>query len=688
MAGGSLGPAHNKLWEANPLKINEHFYILPSQKSHHLQKFLSETPSKVIDIGEVDENCNSSCCVMGKLTSHTPLGRDRPYVIITLKDFEREAILDVKLPGKYFDGLSCIKDNSLFYLYGVDYDANTKTLESLGNNTKFICYIINRWTYYHSVPPAASQSTSTRHPGTGRSPLKVSSNKPTTSSPQKKDFGYEYIKIKDVIVGTKANIAGVVSVFKPSYRSKGTDYCSTFALVDETSPDSGVNVVSFHKEQNGIPNIQNVGDIVLLRRVMINSYNNLPQALAKSFTSFHVFDGSLNSPITPYCSSYNASLSENDKKLVENLRKWKTSTHSLRSVSKLKDIQANVEFGLVCQIVSVATLLSNKALCLSVCDGTKPPFFTAVQYTSSNNILTEQTLADKYGSYICDVLITDESVSHVSHIKPGKYIYLSDIIASPVHTNTADGKNIVVYNLQTSCNENVVFSYSLLPETDSEVIALKESLAAITDGRHQKYGALLSVVTFTPRISFDFISVGEVLKSEVPYRHHCLVRATGIDAEDIGDIVQLRCSNCSTSYSLPTSEDSSNEAGRIQAGSPCLTCKQKIPSDVAEVIDTPVLKYVYAFMLHVEDSTGSLSVLVCEEEGHTFMGSPPPSNFYIDKQAGDLALKRLKTLFGRNPFLPATSEEVDVPLIDCCIYSYHVNSVIVYRLFDTYLAHS
>lgn len=689
MAGIS---ANDELWNSKPLSINEHVYVLPSQKNHHLQRFLNKIPTgKLIDVSEVDKIGGRNFCVMGKVVENTPLGEDRQNVVVTLKDFQCEARLELKMCSKNFKGIKTMSDGSLMYFYGGKYIPETNTLEALDDDTEFTCYIINRWIYRHLYTPVDDVTQYKK------SPLKTYVNKASTStktlsSPLKKDGGYEYTKIKDLIIGSKCNTAGIVKSFKPCFRSRGTDYCSSYTLIDQTNPTTGISVMSFNKDPDALPKIQRVGDIVLLRRVTINSFNDLPQALVKAYSSFHVFDSSLTSPLVSYCKSTNATFSETDKKLVEELKKWSNSTLPSCSVCSLKDIQPNVEFGLICQVVSVATLFSNKAVCLSVCDGTKPSLTCTIQSISTDDIVTDPILFDQYGDHICDILLYDESIPRTSHIKPSQYVYLSSLIATPEHMKTSDGSNITVFTLHSVCDENAtsgVFSYSVLPETDPSVIKLKTSLSSIVSRPYQLSGYLHSAITFTPRTDVCFTPIADILTSSSPYKYRCFVSAAGIEAEEIGDLVQLRCAKCSTDYPLPTSAEEEESGMYHKVGTPCFTCEKRIPSDIVEVVEVPLLEYVYAFMLYVKDDTGSLPVLIAEEEGRSFIGGPPPGNFYIDSESGELVLKRLKALFGRDPFLPSAME-VEAPPMDCCIYSYRAGSIdgsLIYRLFDTYLVY-
>ena len=710
-----VGPAHESLWTTKPIQVNERLYVVPSHKNEYLKDFLSKLPQGWKNVRECNENSDlNHTCVLGIPFGHTPTSGDLKHVIVLLKDVQNDVKVRVSFKGESAKDFPCIKpSNTNMYIYGAKVSRNMDletqsedcviSLDCTNDCRNLSCILINRWVYrqLQSKKPYASSlfskreetkqsSSSFEKPSSSyatpkASPKMISGQKPSVVCPS-----YQYVLIKDVVVGLKTNIAGVVKFFKPCYQSRGTDFCTSFVLVDPSQPEDGINVTAFHKTLDGLPNIQRVGDIVLLRRVKVNTFNESPQAVVFHFSSFHVFNGSLDQSLQPYKSSSNASLTEFDKSIVTKLKQWSAKHTSGKSLCKLINVQPGDRFDMVCHLVSVLPIVAEKSMCLSVCDGTKSSLkFMAHNFHVKDGSITDETLANKYANYVYDVIIINALAVRVSNLQPGQYIYLHNVHACSYYCKNTYGDEISIVQLLVNCPKGEGISCSVLPETDSDVLSLKKTLQTLVAPSNLLLTKIpfATYVTYTRHSSHPFTKLSDILTStEIPNRYRCDVQPVGISAKCIEEIVKLCCSKCRAPYALAKTIKAESTNTYLKAGSKCPKCEKRLPSEA----NVPLLKYTYVFQLYLQDDTGMIAVQVSYDNANLFLANLPPTNLYLDNVARDNVSERFVVLFGRDPFLKFTQAK-QPPRIDCCIYSFNWSSTpkgekkVMYHLFDTVL---
>lgn len=704
-----LGPEHEKTWSSKPLIINKALKILPSEKNSHFQQFINQLPNGYKRVSEYDESLPPfTSCLFGKPVSHTPLGKDRDSVTVDVMDPSNTDIIKVVFSGEAF--INFPKPiNSQIYIFGgkcvlID---GALYLECLDECKDLQVYIIDRWLYTRLSKTHPSSSTDIPNPkktkmaatNTGITtisnsddlpcsstssdhPLSTTTNNKKAKEPTTKGGGgggggiktptYTYQDLKKLVIGSRSNVAGVVTFFKSPYRSRGTDYVTSFVLVDPTQPSDGINVVAFHKDIDSLPNIRGVGDIVLLRRVEINAYNNAPQILSKFFSSFHIFDGTVTSSLVPYCSSHNATLSEVDKKTVEVLKTWKGSLRHLNpksSLQRLESVQFGMRFNLVCHIASVVTLVPDKLYCMCVSDGTRP-FENTTGISTGEEERETSPLPSSTCSYVCHIFVCVSKL----HLKADQVVFLSNVVAYPIYFKDSKLKTVCVANIDLHCEEGMsTMAYYVLQESDPDVIKLRESLAQLNDSSSSMpISSVLPVNAFTLHTSVKYTSLTEVKDADVyPSKYRCFVQLVGIDAVDVIDTVCLCCVSCFQRYPImvpPTSEETSKY---------CSQCNSN-----------GSIGYMYEFVLTVQDGTGDLCVLVNGRDAESlFNGKVPPSNFHLNKTASECVMDMLKVLFNKDdPFGEEEETRNELSQIDCCIAVCKLsNGSISYRLCDTYI---
>ena len=164
---------------------------------------------------------------------------------------------------------------------------------------------------------------------------------------------YTYTKIANLRpIEEKVNVFGVVKDFRPAAKSRGTDYYVTMTVVDESSPEEGINCNIFNRDKKRLPHVQIVGDVVCLHRMFVNQYGGNPQLVSRKYSSTICFDGRVGAKIVPRTGSVSYTYTSEDCDRVKQLREWSlqltkdnepaTSSHTVqhtRSDRQLEDEQ-------------------------------------------------------------------------------------------------------------------------------------------------------------------------------------------------------------------------------------------------------------------------------------------------------------------------------------------------------------
>ena len=142
---------------------------------------------------------------------------------------------------------------------------------------------------------------------------------------------YEYYTIEKIIDKfesgeslDKINLYGVISFIKPP--SSNTN-CTTFILVDNTSTNNLEHIKLKANDFTGIEKFCEIGDIVRLHRLEVQSYKNSPQGLVTKICSLIRFklndtDFSYKANRTPISA---IKFDDSDKAKINELREWAKS---------------------------------------------------------------------------------------------------------------------------------------------------------------------------------------------------------------------------------------------------------------------------------------------------------------------------------------------------------------------------
>lgn len=188
-----------------------------------------------------------------------------------------------------------------------------------------------------------------------------------------------YTTLANLQPDTTVNVYGVVKLFKPAWKCRGTDMCSVLVLMDPTVSESGgLECVSFQPSVSRLPNIQKVGDIVRLHRIKITQYQGRLQAKSSRGFAAVVFDRDADLPVTAEMARVSSStftLTQGDIDTVESLKHWREEQPLLfpqTNFVTVSQINQDSYFDLVCQVVGVAMHHTLDCVVLLVADGTQP----------------------------------------------------------------------------------------------------------------------------------------------------------------------------------------------------------------------------------------------------------------------------------------------------------------------------
>ena len=193
-----------------------------------------------------------------------------------------------------------------------------------------------------------------------------------------------YTKLANLQRDTVVNVYGVVKMFKPAWKCRGTDMCSVVFLTDPTvvshASTEGLECVLFQENILRLPQVHNVGDIVRLHRVKIACYQERLQAKSSRGFAAVVFDRNTELPVTERMARVSSStftLTQTDKDTVQKLKNWCDANPDLcpsLRYSTVASITPDTNFHLVCQVRAMAMHETMDCVVLFVNDGTQPQY--------------------------------------------------------------------------------------------------------------------------------------------------------------------------------------------------------------------------------------------------------------------------------------------------------------------------
>ncbi|GER32953.1 protection of telomeres 1 protein [Striga asiatica] len=460
---------------------------------------------------------------------------------------------------------------------------------------------------------------------------------------------YKFMRIVDAVtcVNQKVNLIGVVVETSLPKKSKGTA-----RIIDESWTAPGIFINFFAETMEKLPNLECVGDIVIVSHVVVINLLSLHIVLVKmrgsdvyalfnkKFSSFALFEGRQHSgkELVPYQISSKYKPREEDKKFVTALRRW-TVQHKIEGINEylsLREIKEDERVNLLCKILHVCQVKEDEWV-IFVWDGTDTPP-ASVDSKLEDEIENPIPLQLEMPPLSRDTLCTFPSVGTVLRmfVDQGNEKLGITLLKTNRWVKLIGVKCEV--RAASRCAMLMPFSkLCYLPDDDSVVI---ERLRSYSERISSKWGRIPftsfpwpSHITETDHPDIAFVTLMDVLTHpEVTYKFRCVVRVVAI---------------------FPwRAEDFTSHNG------------------------------VYRVRLTLEDPTARIHAFLYAEDGRKFFG---------DVDSGDKITRKRNMLLGNADDGDATAMKNvsrNPPWIQCCLKSYYLDKSNIwgsrnYRIFGT-----
>uniref|UniRef100_A0A8C9TBA3 Protection of telomeres protein 1 n=1 Tax=Scleropages formosus TaxID=113540 RepID=A0A8C9TBA3_SCLFO len=376
---------------------------------------------------------------------------------------------------------------------------------------------------------------------------------------------YTYTPLKDLKPGMIVNIYGVVTFFKQPFRTKGTDYCSTLKITDESSVKIGCSVFSEKVEEH--PKVFKNGDIIRLHRVKVQFFNGSVNVVTSLGFSVLTFDGSVGTPIVPCTSSRNFHFSEQDKQTVERLRQWATNQALLAAPStvQLAHVQPSMYFDLTCQLLAKAKMDGSCTL-LKVWDGTRCAhpllnvFVKPEALEGSVNVASGTDL-------VANVLVYDNHVEVAQELKPGTFLRIYNLHAILQTTSTTPSHLCFHLHGGTSYGRGL----RVLPKDSLDLQQLHRTLELVTTSCEEALDdpvdiwstppeSLSVICPFSPAAvrtcdhTLEQVPLSNVKSCTPPRLFHVRAQVRSFQPRRLYQALKLRCPHCRALFDIPDDE--------------------------------------------------------------------------------------------------------------------------------------
>ena len=522
----------------------------------------------------------------------------------------------------------------------------------------------------------------------------------------RQDQSYSYTKLSDVEPGLqKVNVFGVVIDFQPPFQTKGRDLCSIVNIIDESLPaGQAFKCTFFHSNQDRLPKVNKVGDIVSFHRISIKLYPTGVQGIGQAFTSCLSFSGQLGSKVKPLTGSVSYTFTPQDQRRVKELRLWnaRQSQRVNPFLRPITDITIDVASSdLVCQVLSISQQEStsgSRIAVLQVWDGTQTRHrslaldLSALETTHVPNseLLQLLRISESFAERI--VLYGAKLVESLADLAPGQFVCLQNVqtkLHPGQYNSFKDTFNAVELRLQPSANtsNSRETRVRVLESGDIEVFELKNRLrecrkSQTTHFRPLPRDIVPSDLTETPHCENQQpVALSALGKLEdTPAKFLCIVKVLGIEPCSVEGMVQLHCPVCKNKTAVR--ENAANTAV-------CTVCPREKRKRKRKA---PHLQPMYFFKLELADETGHVKAYASGEQAARFLSGFPPTVFHRHPQQRMALLEQLYALTGDNDPFNSDSVAFQRPWVAVCLVSMATGTSsssngedVTYHLFDTIL---
>ncbi|XP_056307962.1 protection of telomeres protein 1 isoform X2 [Danio aesculapii] len=238
--------------------------------------------------------------------------------------------------------------------------------------------------------------------------------------PSRSEAKYIYVPLNKLKSKTMVNVYGVVTFFKQPFPSRGSDYCSTLKITDQS--DVKVICTIFCKKLEDHPLIFRVGDIIRLHRFKAETFRDSITLMNTFGWSTVTFNGIIDSPIVPRTSSKSFYFGEADKRTVQKLRQWAANQSLCSDLNtSLSSVQPHMYFDFTCQLLAKA-VMDSRCILLKVWDGTRCQHPLLKVAVAPDELEGECTLAKDKMNLTANVLVYDNHLEVARDLKPGAFL--------------------------------------------------------------------------------------------------------------------------------------------------------------------------------------------------------------------------------------------------------------------------
>uniref|UniRef100_A0A8C8BT45 Protection of telomeres protein 1 n=1 Tax=Oncorhynchus tshawytscha TaxID=74940 RepID=A0A8C8BT45_ONCTS len=391
---------------------------------------------------------------------------------------------------------------------------------------------------------------------------------------------YTYVPLSDLKPGVVVNVYAVVTFFKQPFRTKGTDYCSTLKITDQSNKKVGCTIFCDKLEEH--PKIFKMGDIIRLHRVKTQLFNGAISLLTSHGFSVVTFDGMVGSPVIPRTSSESFKFGEEDCQVVEALRTWAANQSLVpaQPCVPLSAVQPTTYFDLTCQLLAKAPVDSSCTL-LKVWDGSKCPHPLLDVFVEPNTLEGSPTLSKDMANLTANVLVYDNHVEVARQFKPGSYLRIYNLHAVPGASRLPSNDSV-----QSDQTGHLGFhlhggtSYGrglrVLPEDSPDILDLKKILETFSESDindssmfevwstpPESFGIPLQSASYSDTCcmcigvertcdhTVEQVSLAEVKSRSPPQVFHVQVQLKSYQPQRLYQSLKLFCHKCKTIRDVP-----------------------------------------------------------------------------------------------------------------------------------------
>ncbi|KAI4872132.1 hypothetical protein NFI96_031080 [Prochilodus magdalenae] len=387
---------------------------------------------------------------------------------------------------------------------------------------------------------------------------------------------YTYIPLNELKPRKIVNVYGVVTFFKQPFPTKGTDYCSTLKITDQSNAKVGCTIFSEKLEDH--PKIFKIGDIIRLHRVKTQMFNGSMSLLTSLGWSTVTFDGMMNSPIEPRTSTQTFHFNETDKHVVEALRQWASRQSLLANepTVPLSSVQPKMYFDLTCQLLAKACM-DSRCMLLKVWDGTKCEHPLLNVAVAPDALEGESTNSQDDENLTANILVYDNHLEVARTLQPGMFLRLYNLHAVPQRPpeQSHDVPSHLVFHLHGGTS----FGRGLrsIPSDSPDLQTLKrmlESYAEAVAAKEEVNDGTLLDVWYTPpeaidkdgvvpknictvrtcRHALQQMSLAHVKKCTPPAFRHVCAQVKTYQPQKLYQCLKLFCPHCKTLKEIPDDE--------------------------------------------------------------------------------------------------------------------------------------